>query len=223
MPLPGESDHPVVKEPPAQAAPSDKPAEGETIAKADHEAAIKAATDSKASLEADLGKLKDQLLDPKYIQFLESQNKPEPPVKPKVEKGDSAEVAELKGAIAAMNTEMAQARQVQDTILAQMELQEVIKANPDFEEYRPDVQKILEGATNNLTIAQALHIARDAKRSNEAPAVAAPKKAPQSEKPNAGLPKESVKEATTFKTEGEAGTAAWEAVKEKYGLTSDTL
>lgn len=195
--------------------------------------------------KAETEKLKMQLLDPKYIEFLESQRNPPKKESPAdvldgiqladVDKLSNSQI--LKLAEKTLGTKLLDAvrqefgkevgvlRQTLQDMLIRDELREVIASNPDFEDYRADVQKILETSSSDLTITQALKIARadrgesskksgkNAKESDEAK--------PFSEKPGRSASPASMDR--TFKTEKEASQAALQSVKEKYNLATDVL
>lgn len=200
---------------------SNEQTKDDVISKAEHEKALTESTQKVQTLTADIDKLKMQLLDPNYLEYLkqreETSEGAKTPVKP-------SEPIDVTTAVKRLENELSRQRQITEAILADIELKQVVETNKDFEDYRTDVAKILETATTDLTISQALAIARDnRRRATENPSTPAKPKNTFSEKPNKSIPSGSMNEKKTFKTDAEAGQDAWNQVKDKYGLTSDIL
>lgn len=180
-------------------------------------------------LETKLDEAKLNLLDPDYIDFLESKKgtKVEKKVKEamsdvdinKLSSKQILEMATEKAKEALMeevlpkyeNALKKQGATIQD-ILAYIELGEVEKKHKDFDDYREDIKKILETSKTPLSIEQAYKLAKSDKHDKDNPVTEddkTPEKKPtQSEKPTSTVPGSTLSK-TAFKTPEEAADDAW--------------
>jgi len=184
-------------------------------------------------LEAKLDEAKLSLLDPDYIDFLESKKGKQ--VEKKVEKAmdlsdkdieklSSREILELSVSRAkeALLSEVApkyeEALRRQDAtihdILAYIELGEVQKKYKDFDDYRDDVRKVLEASRTQLTFEQAYKQAkldRLEKEGKLTPKEEKELKTPASEKPTATVPGDTMSKSA-FKNASDAAEDAWNRI-----------
>jgi len=203
-----------------------------------------------SALQSELEKAKDQLLDPGYIDFLNQ--------KKDVKSGADKKASVLFGELTeeeietlpktkllklaehrigqtltadvkkAFGTRLAAIESALDNVGSYLELQEVKAEFPDFADFKDDVQKILEGAKNDMTIKQAIITAKH-NRTVAAAGEKDPKDPKSDEKPLKGGEKPGGSDAAAdtekgeFKTEEDAGKAAFATVKEKYNLTEDKI
>lgn len=194
----------------------------ETISKTEHEQAIKAKDNEMQTLKKSIEDQQLKLLDPEYLEFLDNKRKkatnPEPENKEKL--GDQL-LQEIKGLKATVQNQ----QRVVSSLAAYIELEETKKQYPDFNDFKDDIDKVIEAAKGSLSFEQAYLIAKGqkapAKKEEE------PKKkeeAPKgSEKPGSGsIPPETEKKSD-YQTAYEAGQAAVKKVQEKYGLVGDTI
>lgn len=188
--------------------------------------------------------LKGQLLDTDYLQYLESKKAPNRPAAAAPQAGvtdpnrlviSNMTLAQLQQVIGMqLNQTLEQAMKPiygrLNEVGAKQELDEVRAKFEDFPEYSEKVVAILEGTPNTeLTIEQAYLIAK-AGAINEAEASAAGTDGQQQEqtgvKPNekpGGTVPLAGETAQRFKNPTEAATAAWHEVRQKYGLSGDTI
>lgn len=192
-------------------------------------------------LEGKLDEAKLSLLDPDYIDFLESKKGQR--VEKKIEKAtdlsdkdieklSSKQILELatERAKEAILSEVApkyeealkkQGATLQD-ILAYIELGEVEKKYKDFDTYRDDTRKILETSRTQLTIEQAYKQAkldRLEKEGKLTPKEEKDLKTPSSEKPTSSVPGDTMSKSA-FKNAGEAAEDAWDRI---VGSGKDSL
>lgn len=192
-------------------------------------------------LEAKLDEAKLSLLDPEYIDFLESKKGAR--VEKKIEKAtnlsdrdieklSSKQILELatERAKEAILSEVApkyedalrkQGATLQD-ILAYIELGEVEKKYKDFDTYRDSTRKILETSRTQISIEQAYKQAKYdtlEKEGKLTPKEEKELKTPASEKPTNSVPSDAMSKST-FKSAGEAAEDAWDRI---VGTGKDTL
>jgi hypothetical protein len=212
----------------------------------EHKAGEKAANDEKSvpkeeyeklagsvkDLESKLDEAKLSLLDPDYIEFLESKKgqRVEKAVKKSMDDVDTdnmtskqiLELATERAKEALMNEVMPryeeaikkQGTTIQD-ILAYIELGEVEKKYKDFNTYRDDTRKVLETSKTPLTIEQAYKQAKLDKLDAEGkltPKDEKDLKTPTpSEKPTSTVPGDTMSKSA-FKDPGEAAEDAWNRI-----------
>lgn len=198
-------------------------------------------TGSVKDLESKLDEAKLSLLDPDYIDFLESKKGAR--VEKKIEKAfdlsdkdieklSSKQILELstqRAKEALINevlpkyeeTIRRQGATLQD-ILAYIELGECEKKYKDFNEYKEDTRKVLETSRTQLTIEQAYKQAKLDKLEKEGkltPKEEKELKAPASEKPTSTVPGDTMSKSA-FKNSGEAAEDAWDRI---VGSSKDIL
>lgn len=191
-------------------------------------------------LESKLDEAKLSLLDPDYIEFLETKKgaKVEAKVKKEISEMDTdkmtskqiLEAATERAKEALMEEvlpkyEEALKRQgatIQD-ILAYIELGEVEKKYKDFNDFRDDTRKILEASKTQLTIEQAYKQAKMDRLEKEGKLTPKEEKElktpPPAEKPTSTVPGETMSKST-FKTPEDAADDAWDKI---VGSGKDTL
>lgn len=210
------------------------------VSKETYERELKSKEEDLARTKAEQEKLKVQLLDPAYLEWLNAKKNPIPAqkepslalfddLKPEdIDRLPNSKVLALaektlgpkfmNAVRAEVGKDIGVLKQTLQDVIYHIELRDVIDSNDDWEEHKADVQRILETASNDLTIAQALELARSRKVKEEPKEPTKPVKG--SEKP--GSPPQPAVERK-FKNEDEAKKAAWDTVREKYGITSDTI
>lgn len=189
----------------------------EVVSKTEYETALKTAQEQQVKFKEEIDKLKMQLLDNDYLEYKEKKAAASTKEKSLPKTGNEQE--DLRAAIDAMQKRLDRQQQVQDALLADIELKELERTNPDYIEYKEDMIKIYEADPNtNLTLSQALAIARDNKRS-----AAKTSSTNTNEKPSNSMPGSSLNKSKSFKTDYDAGQDAWEQIKAKHGLTSDVI
>lgn len=151
-----------------------------------------------------------QLLSQEYLEYLENKKSGKAPET----KGESEENKALRAELAAVRAQQAD-------LAAHIELDMVRKAHPDFEEFRTEVQKVLEESKTNITIEQAYRIAKGSqepkKQDDKKPVL------PQgNEKPSGVYPPPETTEKK-FKTAHAAAMDAAASVLSKYNLSGDTI
>lgn len=190
-------------------------------------------------LETKLDEAKLSLLDPDYIDFLESKKGGK--IEKKVEKAmsevdldkmSSKQILELsiqKSKEVLMEEVMPKYEDMlkkhgatlQD-ILAYIELGEVEKKYKDFNDYREDTRKVLETAQTRLTIEQAYKQAKYERLDKEGkltPKLEEALKTPVSEKPTSSVPGDTMSKSS-FKNADDAAMDAWDKV---MGSGKDSL
>lgn len=192
------------------------------VPKDDH---TKAVTE-RDSLKKALDDVSSKLTSSEYIEYLESKQKG------KEKANDAAKEAltpEVRTLIDSLTTRLTNHEEVIFELLADREVALVEKTNPDFSDFREDVAKILDEAAKskeNLSVAKALEIARGRKAvgKKDEKAKEPKEQSKGSEKPSSSVPASASSGGSKdYKSATEAGNAAWETVKAKYGLTSDTI
>ena len=180
-------------------------------------------------LESKLDDAKLSLLDPDYIDFLETKKgkQVERVVRKEMSEVDTdkmtskqiLELATERAKEALMEEVMPryediirkQGATIQD-ILAYIELGEAEKKFKDFGTYRDDIRKVLETSKTPLTIEQAYKLAKSDKMGDTSPADDKPTKAPtQSEKPTSTVPGDTMSKGS-FKNATEAAEDAWDKI-----------
>lgn len=160
-----------------------------------------------SDLKRQVEETKSQLLDSNYLEYLDAKKNPK-----KVEGND--EVKDLRKQLAEMRAAMSE-------VAAAQELDQVMKAHPDFNDVRKDVQKILEESKTELTIEQAYFIAKGVK-----PAPEQKKEEKKTdfgnEKPSGIYPVDGDSEKK-FKNENDAAQAAANEVLAKYGISGGVI
>lgn len=163
-----------------------------------------------ADLKKQVEDTKAQLLDSNYLEYLDQKKAP------KGQKTEgSEEVKELKKQLAEMRAAMAE-------VAASQELEQVMKAHPDFNDVRKDVQKILEESKTDITIEQAYFIAKAQKPPAKEEGKPKEKLEFTTEKPSGVYPVEGDSEKK-FKNENEAAQAAANEVLAKYGISGGVI
>ena len=182
----------------------------ELIPKAELETLKTTYEQSIADLQKKVSEAQSAILAPDYLEYLDAKkslNKGQ-----KVEGND--EVKELRKQLADTRAALAE-------VAAAQELETVIKAHPDFNDVRKDVQKILEESKTELTIEQAYLIAK----AQKPPAEKKPEeKKPEfgNEKPSGVYPVEG-DSSKKFKNENDAAQAAANEVLAKYGINGGVI
>lgn len=162
------------------------------------------------ALKQQVEEAKGQLLSQEYLEYIEQKKAP----KKEQKAGETEEVK-------ALRSQLSELRTAQAELAAHVELEQVRKAHPDFEDYRKDVQKILETSKTDLTIDQAYYMAKGQKEPK--PAEKKEEKPDfSSEKPGGIYPPPNQTDKK-FKNELDAGMDAATQVMAKYGLSGNTL
>jgi hypothetical protein len=191
-------------------------------------------------LETKLDEAKLSLLDPDYIDFLESKKGQRIEKKleraeltdREIEKLSSKQILELSvervrdvllsEVMPKYEDALRKMGATQQDILAYIELGECQKKYKDFETYRDDIKKVLDTSTTRLTIEQAYKQAKLDKLDREG--MLTPKeekelKTPASEKPTNSVPGDAMSKSA-FKNSGEAAEDAWDRI---IGTGKDSL
>jgi hypothetical protein len=197
-----------------------------TVSKAEFDRLASQVSEKERSLET----LKQQLLSPEYITFLESQNAP------KTRTNITNQAINLSNM--SLDQLRALVREEGEAVVKQAiapfagrltEVQATLEANAvrakyaDFNDYAPKVVEILENS--DVTIEQAYLMAKGRtgiEKENSPKREESKKTPPVSEKPGNTVPLEG-DTITKFKNETEAGMAAWSAIAKKHGLSGDTI
>jgi hypothetical protein len=190
-------------------------------------------------LESKLDDAKLSLLDPDYIDFLESKKgkQVEKAVKKELTEADTKNMTSQQ--ILDLATDRAKEALMQEVlpkyeealkkqgstiqdILAYIELGECEKKYKDFNDYRDDVRKVLENSQTRLTIEQAYKQAKLDKLDADGKLTPKDEKATkptQSEKPTSTVPGDTLGKGA-FKSKAEAAEDAWDRI---VGSGKDTL
>lgn len=185
------------------------------------------ASGSIKELEQKLDEAKLSLLDPEYVQFLESKKGKslEKRVSKSLENIDvsklsSQQIIELavekakEDLLPEIQGQLSRTNQTLADVLAVLELQDVEKRYPDFNDYRDKTKKEIETSQAPLTIEQAYLLAKSKAGGNIAPAT--PK---GSERPGGNVPSDTLV-TKVFKGKSDAAEDAWDQV---VGSGKDTL
>lgn len=191
-----------------------------------------------AELSKNLESLKNQLLDTDYLNYLADtkakKNTPAPNNAniPNVNSNiGSMTLAQLQNVVAqqigqALETTMKPVYGRINELGAKQEVEDVRARYDDFDEFRPQIVSILESTPNTeLSIEQAYKIAKGdaAGKALETAAIEEEKKPNAgNEKPGGTVPLAG-ESAQRHKDPNAAGTAAWNEVRQKYGLSGDTI
>lgn len=171
------------------------------------------------TMQRQVEEAKTQLLSQEYLEFISNKKMG----KDKESEGSKNESGEE---VKQLRTQLAELRAAQAEIAAAQELDHVIKSHADFEDYRKDVQKILETSKNDLTIEQAYLMAKGqkepGKESEEDKEKNKKKESFSNEKPGGIYPpsKDSEKK---FKSELDAGIDAANTVLAKYNISGGVI
>ncbi len=224
--------------------PTDQP---QNVTREEHTKAVEAKDAEISKIRGEFETMRNQLINPDYIAYLNNKNKKPTDEKVTTAIGEltSEEIESLpkarllklaeertgekitKTLTAQFNSQIENLRGTVEELIIKEELREVQGKYADFNDYRVDVKKILESSTNELTIEQAYKIAkatRPPKEEEKAPEKKE-KSAEQSkgsEKPTGSVPFNDL-EKKEFKNEKEAGQAALEELRKKYPNLGDTL
>lgn len=186
----------------------------ETIQKAEHEEAIKQKEEQLSKMKADLDKANLQLLDPKYLDYLEASKKPKD--EPKTSKKE--ESTKTPEEVAALEKKISDMESTLSNLLAQQELEAVRQKYSDFDEYKPQIQTLIQNGNTDLNFEQLYRLAKSYEQDKEAieeKGKEKDKKPFSTEKPGSGVPGKDLEE-TTYKSEAEADAATLNMLKEKY-------
>lgn len=178
-------------------------------------------------LESKLDDAKLSLLQPEYLEFMESKKagKLEKKISSSIDKLmdskdldklsprqilalsiDKAKEAVIAEVLPQYQDQLKRMGQTLSDVLAVLELQEVEKKYADFSAHRDDTRKLLETSTTPLTIEQAYLLAKAGK--SNVPASGSPAAPNGSEKPTGGTPPGSMG-PKTFKNKNDAAEDAW--------------
>lgn len=205
---------------------AETPNQTETVPKTEFDQLQSKASEATRTMEA----LKDQLLAPEYLSYLESRKAPKPAV---TAPGAAVSLANMtleqlqsmlqQGIAATVQEALKPLTTRLNDVQVKQELAEVIERHDDFPKFREKVVEILQTSTNELTIEQAYLMAK-AQAPVIPPAVNTPAvKAPSSnERPSANVPLDG-ESVNKYKNPDAAGTAAWSEVAAKHGLSGDTI
>lgn len=189
------------------------------VPKEEYDKVVSGKTSELASLQKSLEEAQGYLTNPQYLQFLarsKAENQYIAPESSRASSSLSPEIAKRIENLEATSNQLA----------AIIELHEVEREYPDFNDYRSDVHTLITSGGSNLTFKQAYLIAKS-NRSSSMPDVSdakAKKDAPKvgTEKPGKFIPDSSSTDRV-FKNATEASNAALSSVKEKYGITGDII
>ena len=195
-------------------------------------------------LQADLEKTKLELLSPEYIEFLNAKKNPTKTeakvtslmgelTPQEIESLPKAKLLEL--AIHRAEEKLTPAIRAEfdakynalssyvGNIGAYLEVEQARKKYPDFDDLRGEIDKVLSTAKRDVTFEEAYLQIKGAKSLKEPEAKSEEKpKAKSSEKPGGVTPPEGSTERK-FKSDLDAGMAAWEETKTKHGITGDII
>jgi len=196
----------------------------------------------KKELESKLDEAKLSLLDPDYIDFLETKKGKQ--VEKVIKEASTLTDKEMEGLTSKQILELATERAIEavtsqltpkyeealrkqgatlQDILAYIELGEVEKKYKDFDTYRDDVKKVLENSRTQISIEQAYKQAKYDRLEKEDKLTPEDKKTlktpPPIEKPTSSVPGNTMSKSA-FKTSEEAAKDAWDKV---VGSGKDSL
>jgi superfamily II DNA or RNA helicase len=175
------------------------------VGKEDYDKALSAKEAEVSKVKEELEQAKMSLLDPEYIDYLESK-------KEKPAERDAANEAGLptKTEFDALKKELGMTKAAVQDVLAVIELKNTEEKYADFKDYKDDVKAILESSRAPLTFEQAYLIAKSQKPKEPAKS-ADPKQAPAYEKPSGSVPGSDL-DKKDFKDADEASSDAWDKV-----------
>lgn len=185
------------------------------VGKEDYEKALSERDEKLEKLEGELEKAKTSLLDPEYIEYLES--KKDSKDEDAGEKNAQDKDLPLKGELTTLRKELNMTKAKLYDVLAVMELESARKRYSDFDDYKEEIKETIESSEAPLTYDQAYHIAKSAKgpknkdNADNASGDAKSKanKTPETEKPSGSVPGDSLKQKD-YKSAQEAANAAWD-------------
>lgn len=206
---------------------TNKPSEGDAgaidmtkfVSKEDYDKTVGGKESELTSLQKSLEEAQGHLTSPQYLKYLAAEKAKAATPSTDSSKSDVTLPKEVTDRIANLEATANQ-------LAAVLELQEVERKYTDFKDYRNDVHTLISSGGNNLNFEQAYLIAKsqksDAKPSVDAAKAATDKPAAGTEKPGQFIPDPS---STTkeFKNTDEATQDAVNTIKEKYGITGDTI
>jgi hypothetical protein len=212
--------------------PDPKPNEGgnpgdqkDLISKAEVDKTLATKDNEIASLKRSVEDQQMKLLDQDYLDFVDAKRKGKSD--PKADELKAKGVPEeLVQTVRQLEHTVRSQQNVLANMAAYIELEETRKSFKDFDDFRDDVDKIIEAAQGQLTFKQAYLIAKgqkvkedkaDDKKADDKP------KSKGSEKPGSGVIPESDDMKKEFKTKHEADLHTDKVIKEKYGLEGDTI
>lgn len=176
------------------------------------------------SLKKALDDASSKLTSEEYISFLESRKAK---ASEEVKLAKESLTPDLRKALEEVTTRMQNQENVLYELLADREVALCEKNNPDFEAHRDEVAKILDDAAKNkenISVQRALEIARGRNpEKSKAEQKAEKKESKSSEKPNTTIPSNATTSSKDYKDPLAAGVAAWEEVKQKHGISGDTI
>jgi len=198
----------------------------ETVPKAEFEQLKSKAEETTRTMED----LRNKLLDPEYISYLETKNKPKPALPGTTPVNlQSMTLEQLQGLIATgVATSVQDALKPINQRLGQVqirqELDDVKARHTDFDDHKDKIVEILNGSDNELTIEQAYLLAKaQVGEATPKPKETPPAKPAQgNEKPSSRVPVEG-DTIKTFKDPHAAAQAAWAEVSAKHGLSGDKI
>lgn len=186
------------------------PAEGvvdltKYLAKEDHEKALSAKEAEVTKIKDELEQAKMSLLDPEYIDYLESK-KAKPSTEDMVSKDPNLP---SKAEFDALKKELHMTKSSVQDVLAVIELKNTEEKYSDFKDYKDDVKAILESSRAPLTFEQAYLIAKSQKPPKASDKPNDPKPHTSYEKPSSSVPGDDLAKKD-FKDANEAGSDAWD-------------
>jgi hypothetical protein len=206
-------------------------------------------SNTEVKLQSEVYELRKQLLDPEYLNYLESKNSA-PKAKSEVstllttdlkpediDKLPNSQLLKLAESILGnklvdslrkeFSGELTGLHSTVQNLKAVLELNEVKSKYSDFEEFRGGIVSLLQSSNRDMSIEDAYKQVKFDKLANAFEGKETENKdkkpgAKGSEKPNQATPPPDLA-SKEYKTDKEAGAAAAKEIAEKYGLTSGTL
>jgi hypothetical protein len=201
-------------------------------------------------LQSDFDRVKEQLLDPEYLEYLEAKKSKA------IKKSDAS--SEVKSALDSLTAdeierlpkarlldlaekraseklskelkeefrkEITEMRTALQNIYYEKELENVKSKYKDFDEYQANIRKILERPGNSYTYEDAYLLAKAQAGKNTPPPPVDDKpkeKRSSGEKPSSSVPSDDFKQKD-FKDKDDASNAALQSVRAKYGIEGDII
>lgn len=207
---------------------AEQPIPTETVPKTELDKVTTQLTQTNQSLDA----MRNQLLAPEYLEFLEARKMPIPAkAAPAANLNlsnmtvDDLRRVIIEGSAEVVRNALAPLTVKLNDVQAKQELADVRTEFPDFDKYSAQIVATLEAnPKSDLTIKQAYLIVKGAAPAEAASAKPAevPKAPTGGEKPGNTVPL-SGDTLKTFKNGQEAGNAAWKEVAGRYNLQGDTI
>lgn len=191
------------------------------VPKEEYEKAVKAKDESLNGLKTELEEAKMKLLDEDYLNYLNSKTAKKA-AKPAPESSDGISLSELKSELEDLRAELNLNKNTISQLYFDRELELTKRKYPDFDDYREDIQKILDISKGEKTFAEAYLIAKATKDVESETKEPKKKSTFSSEKPTGVVPHKTV-DKKEFKTQSESDEAVINDLKAKYPGLGDTI